>query len=101
MSRSTEQKKKVDNFADSSFLCDSGDENNTMLKQFNKRFFDAEHPRKLESLSKYLMMKFLTVNKSAILQYELCNLENYPTKDALTLNILSIVQIFRMAYQMA
>ena len=75
MSRSTEQKKKVDNFADSSFLCDSGDENNTMLKQFNKRFFDAEHPRKLESLSKYLMMKFLTVNKSAILQYELCNLE--------------------------
>ena len=97
MSGSTEQKKKVDNFADSSFLCDSGDENNTTLKQFNKRFFDAEHPRKLESLSKYLMMKFLTVNKSAILQYELCNLE----KDALTLNILSIVQIFRMAYQMA
>ena len=61
MSGSTEQKKKVDSFADSSFLCDSGDENNTMLKQFNKRFLDPEHPRKLECLSKYLMMKFLTV----------------------------------------
>ena len=72
MSRSIEQKKKVENLNDSSFLCDSGDENNTLLKQFNKRFFDPEHPRKLESLSKYLMMKFLTVNELAILLYVLC-----------------------------
>ena len=33
MSRSIEQKKKVDNFADSSFLCDSGDENNTFKNE--------------------------------------------------------------------
>ena len=65
MNSTNEHNKKATNFSEACFSFASGSSENTAkLKEINKALFDSEHPKKLESLSKYLMIKFLTVNKT-------------------------------------
>ena len=62
MQNSNEYTKRDQTTSNNDFSFASGGENKSCLKDINKTFFDSDHPKKLESLSKYLMIKFLTVN---------------------------------------
>ena len=62
MQNSNEYTKRDNTASNNDISFASSSENKTCLKDINKTFFDSDHPKKLESLSKYLMIKFLTVN---------------------------------------
>ena len=64
MNNSNEHKKKEEHFSNSNFTFTSGGENKPSIKDIQNSYqslFDQDHPKQLESLSKYLMLKFLTV----------------------------------------
>ena len=62
MQNSNEFTKRDQTTSNNDFSFASGRESKTSLKDINTTIFDSHHPKKLESLSKYLMIKFLTVN---------------------------------------
>ena len=76
MNNANEYTKGDQTTSNNDFSFASGSENKTCLNNINKTFFDSDHPKKLESLSKYLMIKFLTVNDIILIDIHIAKYYN-------------------------